>query len=264
MIEWTINPKNTNKYAATVIFMEHMEELKPGYYFSDLSMSSEPFDKIFSGVGKVWEALDKKNEFLESMQAKILGKVEDGVKIEGKIFIGEGSLIGSGSVIKGPAYIGRNCNVRYGALIRDGAVIGDNCVIGHGAEIKNSIVLNGAKIQSQSFVGDSIIGAAGRIASGVITGNRRFDQKIIDVNVNGKKISTNMDKFGCVIGDHSRLGVNVTTAPGTLVGPHSWIYPNIFLRGFVKENSLVKLKQNLEICEKEKIILKSLDKDGRK
>jgi len=238
-----------------------MEELKPSYYFENVDIF--PL-KNFLDVENVWDALKRKDGFLEKIENKILGKVENGVKIEGNVFIDEGSVIGHGSTIIGPVYIGKNCDIRYGALIRDGTIVCDNCVVGHGAEIKNSIIFNEAKIQSQSFVGDSIIGTAARIASGVITGNRRFDQKIIDVNINGEKISTGRDKFGCVVGNHSRLGANVTTAPGTLVGPHSWIYPNIFLKVFVKKDSLVKLKQNLEIVEKEKVILKSLDKEGKR
>ena len=44
------------------------------------------------------------------------------------------------------------------------------------------------KVASLDFVGDSILGKSTRIGSGCILANRRFDQKNIEIKIDGKKI----------------------------------------------------------------------------
>ena len=217
--------------------MEHMEELKPNYYFSDLG--SEPFDKIFSGVDTVWEALSKKNEFLESMQAKILGTVEDGVKIDGKVFIGEGSVVEAGVVIKGPVYIGKNCTIGPHAYIRAGTVIGNNVKIGR-PEIKNSIIFDGVDAHHHGYIGDSIVGARVNIATGVEFLNLRHDDKEVVVKIGDEKISPGLRKFGAIVGDGCKLGGKCVLNPGTFVGKNCWTWPNIVLKGFYPSNKIIK------------------------
>lgn len=176
--------------------------------------------------------------------------------------VGKGTLIDSSSNIENHVVIGKNCIIRPNVFIREGTVIGDNVVIDHGSEIKNSIISDDCKIGSLAFVGDSILGLGVRIGSAAMTANRRFDQKEISLAVKDNKIGTKFDKFGCIIGDYSRLGANCTTAPGTLIGKHVWIYPNVFIQGYVNSNKLVKLKQEIEIIDKEPVILSRFDKNN--
>jgi bifunctional UDP-N-acetylglucosamine pyrophosphorylase/glucosamine-1-phosphate N-acetyltransferase len=120
-----------------------------------------------------------------------------------------------------------------GAVIRPGSIIGNNCVVGHGCEIKNSIVQNSAKVQSLSFVGDSVIGKSARVGSGTIVANRKFDQSNVSIKIEGGAIDLETSFFGCVLGDNSRLGANCVTQPGTLIGPYCWVYPMTNVRGFI-------------------------------
>ena len=144
-----------------------------------------------------------------------------------------------------------------GAYIRPGTIIGNNCVVGFNSEVKNSIIQNGAKIASLAFVGDSILGKSARIGSGVITANRRFDQKNIKLKLDsGEKIDTNTAFFGCILGDYSRIGANSSVVPGTFIGPYSWIYPSTPVRGFVPKQKRVYIKNELIFDENEKTILK--------
>ena len=53
-----------------------------------------------------------------------------------------------------------------------------------------------------------------------------------------------MIKFGAIIGDNSQIGCNVILNPGSLIGKNCWIYPNISFRGYLKSDSILKLKQN--------------------
>lgn len=110
--------------------------------------------------------------------------------------------------------------------------------------MKHSIVQNKAKVQSFTFIGDSIIGKSTRIGSGTILANRRFDQANIEIKINEKKINTKRDFFGAIIGDNTRLGANSTTVPGTFIGPYTWILPTVQVRGFIpKEKRIFPLAE---------------------
>ena len=64
-----------------------------------------------------------------------------------------------------------------------------------------------------------------------------------------KKISTNLRKFGAIIGDRSQLGCNSVTNPGTLIGKNCFIGPLVNVSSFIKEGCFVKKRDNLIIEE---------------
>ncbi len=186
------------------------------------------------------------------------------VIVKGTVHIGEDCDIDPFVLIEGPAWIGNRVKIRSGALIRAGTILGDDVVIGHGAEIKNSHVAAGAKLQSHVFVGDSIIGAEVRVGSGTILANRRFDQAMVFLDLDGDKVPVGREKFGAVIGDRTRIGANATTAPGTLIGPDCIVYSAVSLAGSVPGRSIVKLRQQIEIVPRqgENFTLHSRDAEG--
>lgn len=223
-----------------------MKELKAKYYFQD--MQACPCAEAFKNIEYVWEALRKKNDIFKTNKKIRIGKnttIEDTAKIEGPVIIGDG------------------CIIRPNAYIRAGSIIGSNVVIGHSAEVKNVIVFNEAKIASHTFVGDAILGKGVRVGSGTIIGNRRFDQKTVKVRIKDKVIDTGVEKYGGIIGDYSRLGANCSTSPGMLIGSHTWIYAGVLVQGFIPKDSLVKLRQKIEIVPKEKIVLSRNDSEGK-
>ncbi|MBI4983477.1 hypothetical protein HZC32_02435 [Candidatus Woesearchaeota archaeon] len=235
-----------------------MKELD--FYFEDGEAC--PCREAFEAV-EPWEALKNKSTLLKFSQSTIEGEVHQSVIISGPVKIGTGTVISPYVVIEGPVMIGKDCTIRPFTLIRPGTIIGDGCVIGNGSEIKNAIVFNEAKIASQTFVGDSILGKGVRVGSGTILANRRFDQKEIHVTLKGKKISVGSDKFGAVIGDYVRLGANCVTMPGTIIGKHTWVVPGACLNGFYEKEKLIKMQANFEIVDKERQVLSHLDKEGK-
>lgn len=172
--------------------------LDKSYYFSNYD-KSELFNNIFSNTENVLDLFEKGHKYLEENivnqhiqinMAEVLGSIT----LIGDYSIGEGTKIYPSATIEGPVIIGKNCKIMPGAYVRPGCIIGDNCVIGFNSEVKNSIIQDGAKIASLAFVGDSVLGKSARIGSGVITANRRFDQKNITIRLeNGEKIDSNTD-----------------------------------------------------------------------
>lgn len=59
-----------------------------------------------------------------------------------------------------------------------------------------------------------------------------------------------MTKVGAFIGNGSKLGCNAVTAPGTVIGKNCAVYPLAFVRGVVPDNSIVKLRQELDIISR--------------
>ncbi len=236
-----------------------MEELKLNYYFDEIENFT--FKEVFKDFTYPWEVLGYIKEYLnkELVEKDIkINKAQVGefCSITGNYFIDEGTKIHANAVIQGPVLIGKNVEIQSGALIRPGSIIGDNAVVGHASEVKNSILQNKAKVASLAFVGDTILGKSTRIGSGVILANRRFDQKNIEVKIDGKKYDTGIDFFGSIIGDSSRLGANSTAVPGTFIGPYTWILPTVQVRGFIPREKRIYPLAQYRIEDNPKVELK--------
>ncbi len=209
------------------------------------------------------DPIDLLNKLPLFLKAKIKGQtiegtVEEGAVLHGDVYVGKGSTVHSGVVIEGPVYIGENVSVRPHANIRHGAYLADNCVIGHSADVKNALALPGAKIQDGTFAGDSILGHGARVGSGAIMANRKFNQTNIKISFDGVAVQdTGRDFFGGVLGDQSRLGANVITSPGTVIGPHTWVGSGAVLHGYYGPDQLITVKQELEVTPKDRTNLKA-------
>lgn len=173
------------------------------------------------------------------MPADRKGQVHPTAVIAERVAIGEGSTIDPFVVIENDVLIGKNVTIRSCALIRAGTVIGDDCVIGHSAEIKNAFLCNGSKVQGFSFVGDSIVGKGARIGTGCVVSNRRFDQKPIAWRGPDGLVQTAHEKLGALIGDFARLGAQVSTNPGVIIGAYSWVSSGNVVSGFIDDERFI-------------------------
>lgn len=237
-----------------------MSFLDRQYYFEDLS--AFPWPHLLPQLDALPAYWTAKKKVLAELRRQIRCPLPTGVVIEGEVEIGEGTVIDPFVYIEGPVSIGRNVTIRSGAWIRPGCLIGDEVVVGHGMELKNVHLARGVKMGTNTFVGDSILGEGARIGSGTIIGNRRFDQKEIVLKIEGQEYATGTDKLGVIMGDYTRLGSNVSTSPGTVVGRQSWVYANAVLSGFIPAQKLVKIRQTQEIVDKTDLLLSAVDMSG--
>lgn len=236
-------------------------DLPADYFFEEILCF--PFAEAIAELPSFEKYVVLKARLLNSMAGELHIEANKHAVIEGNVFIDRGTVIEPFVHIIGPVYIGKNVLIRSHALIRPGTIIGDNAVVGHASEVKNAHIAAETKIASLAFVGDSILGRGARVGSGTITGNRRFDQQEIAIKNGEHTLSIGKDKFGCILGDYVRLGSNVSTAPGTVIGKHTWIYSNASVSGFISKDSIVKLRQDLEIVPKKgDTSLTQRDRDG--
>lgn len=156
--------------------------------------------------------------------------INKNITMEGTVKIGKNTRIKNGAYIEGPVIIGENCIIGPNCYIRPNSVIGNDCRIGNAVEIKNTLIGDTTNIEHLSYVGDSIIGNNCNLGGGTIVANLRHDNKTIRANVKDEVIDTRRKKFGVVMGDYTKTGVNCSVYPGMMLGPFSWTSPGSIIK----------------------------------
>ncbi|MEE8401489.1 MAG: bifunctional sugar-1-phosphate nucleotidylyltransferase/acetyltransferase [Candidatus Hydrothermarchaeaceae archaeon] len=197
-------------------------------------------------IGNPWNYLDANCEVLGKLNTDIKGTLEDSVVIKGELALGEGSVIKSGSYIEGGTSIGKNTTVGPNSYLRKSVTIGDDCHIGNGVEIKNSVILSGTNIPHLSYVGDSIIGMNCNLGAGTLVGNLRLDEKTVKMRIKGTLIDSGRRKLGCVIGNNTKIGLNVMINSGRKIGNDCKIGPGVVVNTDIPDGSLVVSRQDLQ------------------
>ena len=158
------------------------------------------------------------------------------------IAIGKGTKLEPSAIIKGPCVIGENCDVRQGAYLRGNVLTGNHCTLGHATEIKNSILMNHTEAGHFNYIGDSVLGSYVNMGAGSKLANLQFrtsEEKLngfihnIRLPAEEGEVDTGTPKLGSVLGDHVELGCNAVLSPGSVLGAHVWVYPNLTVpKGF--------------------------------
>jgi len=186
-------------------------------------------------IGRPWDLLDANEIMIKDMDNTINknAKIEEFAVIKEPVHIGKGSLIRSGSYIEGPCYIGDNCVIGPNCFIRPFSSINDGCRVGNAVEIKNSIIMQGTNIGHLSYVGDSIIGENCNLGAGTKIANLRVDDDEVRVEIKQKLIKSGKRKFGCLMGDHVKTGINVSIMPGRAIYPHAYVEAGSIVRNTI-------------------------------
>lgn len=101
--------------------------------------------------------LESNRLILDELKNEILGVVENEASIQGRVYIGEGSVVKQGAIIRGPASIGENSVVEASVYIGPYTSIGNNTIIKKG-EIENSVIMDNCIIEIDEKITDSLIG----------------------------------------------------------------------------------------------------------
>ncbi len=206
-----------------------------------------------------WHILSIKNYFLNNIEGNISSNAEisSNVTINGNVIIEDGVKIFENAVINGPCYIGKNSIIGTNALVRE-SIVSEGCVIGFGSEIARSYIGKRTMIH-MSYVGDSIIMDNCNLGAGTIIGNWRFDKQPVKVDVDGEKFSTGMEKFGCIMGENCKTGINASIMPGKKLGPNSIVGPGVCLQDNLESNKIILIDKKSYVIKENEII--SLEKN---
>lgn len=167
-----------------------------------------------------WDILVINEQIVAAIsEDNIKGIVRERVSVDGKLHLGEKSVILPGVFIEGNVIIGENCKIGPNCYIRGNTYIGDNCHVGQAVEIKNSLLMNNVSAGHLSYIGDSIICSFSNLGAGTISSNLRHDGKNHRSMAGDTLIDTGRRKLGVIIGEHVHTGINTSFYPARKVWP---------------------------------------------
>jgi len=184
-------------------------------------------------IGRPWDILAANEILLQDVEPCILGEVEPGATLNGKVSIGRGTVVRSGAYIVGPVLIGEDCDIGPNCYIRPATCLGDKVRVGNAVEVKNSAIMSGSKIGHLSYVGDSVIGEKCNFGAGTICSNLRHDKGNIKSYIKGERSDSGRRKLGVIMGDDVMTGINTTIYPGTVIESGFRGQPAVIHRGLV-------------------------------
>ena len=191
IIKITEKPKNpptnlavTGIYFLTPYIFEIIKKLKPSWR-NELEIADalqllveEKREIIYGMITDFWKDTGTPNDIieankiiLENMPESFKGKKENNVIIEGKIIVGEGTLIKNNVKISGPVIIGKNCIIEGNSIIGENTSIGDNSNLKN-CKISNSIIMSNCTIKGELDIKNSIIASKSKIVKEVRNGEK--------------------------------------------------------------------------------------------
>ena len=184
-----------------------------------------------------WQALKGIKDFILELGPTL---TDQGYKeIAEHVWVHESAKVFDSAYLGAPCIIGPRTEVRHCAFIRGSALVGANCVVGNSVELKNVILFDNVQTPHYNYVGDSILGYRAHMGAGSITSNVKSDKTLVVIH-GEKNIETGIKKIGAMLGDYVEVGCNSVLNPGTIIGPHSNVYPVSCVRGVIPPNSIYK------------------------
>lgn len=184
-----------------------------------------------------WQALKGIKDLILALGP---GLEEDYEEIAPTVWVHRTAKVAPTAFLGGPCIIGAGTEVRHCAFIRGSALVGENCVVGNSVELKNVILFDNVQVPHYNYVGDSILGYKAHMGAGAITSNVKSDKALVVVKNEEERLETGLKKFGAMVGDFVEVGCNSVLNPGTVIGPHTNIYPTSCVRGVVPGNHIWK------------------------
>lgn len=134
----------------------------------------------------------------------------------GPIFVSHDVQVGPCAVIEGPAYIGPGTRINAHAWLHGGNAIGPVCRVG--GEMHGCVVLGYTNKHHLGFLGHAYIGSWVNIGAGTCNSDLKNTYGSVRVPHQGTKVDTRQPFFGCVIGDHAKLGIGTLIPTGAVIG----------------------------------------------
>ena len=119
------------------------------------------------------------------------------------------------------------------AKVFPSAYIGGPCIIDHEAEIRHCAFIRGSAIVGKK-------GSHAHMGAGSITSNVKSDKTLVVIREGTEQVPTGRKKVGAILGNYVEVGCNSVLNPGTVIGPHSNVYPTSSVRGTIPPHHIYK------------------------
>jgi bifunctional UDP-N-acetylglucosamine pyrophosphorylase/glucosamine-1-phosphate N-acetyltransferase len=165
-------------------------------------------------VGRPWELLEANEWKLEELDRQTSGDVAETADLRGAVVVEAGATVEPGVVVEGPVLIRSRAEVGPNAYLRGPTLVGENVHVGQSVELKNTVVRANTNVPHLSYVGDSVLGQNANLGAGTTVANLRHDDEPVRLTVKGERVSTGRRKFGVVVGDEAKTGIDTTLNAG--------------------------------------------------
>lgn len=190
-----------------------------------------------------WQALDGIKELILTLGAGLSPEEYD--QPQPNVWVHKTATVAPTAHLGAPCIIGPETEVRHCAFIRGSALVGEHCVVGNSVELKNVILFDNVQTPHYNYVGDSILGYKSHMGAGSITSNVKSDKTLVVIRAGEERIPTGRKKVGAMLGDYVEVGCNSVLNPGTVIGPHSHIYPISSVRGTIPPHHIYKNEREI-------------------
>ena len=147
---------------------------------------------------------------------------------QGPIVLEEGVKIGPHCYLSGPVHIGARSRLIEHAAVKDGVALGHTTKIG--GELEASTVEPYTNKQHHGFLGHSYLGSWVNLGAGTCNSDLKNTYGQVSMEYDGRKVATEMQFIGCIIGDYAKTAVNTSIFTGKTIGACTMVY------GFVTTN----------------------------
>lgn len=198
---------------------------------------------LLESVTYPWEALKDISDFIKKIGPTLDPNIYE--QRDEFVWVAKSAKIFDSAYLGGPLIIDEDAEIRQCAFIRGSAIVGKGTVVGNSTELKNVILFNSVQVPHYNYVGDSILGYKSHMGAGSITSNVKSDKTLVVVKDGKEEIETGLKKFGAMLGDYVEVGCNSVLNPGTVICPHSNVYPLSPVRGVIPANHIFKNQQEI-------------------
>lgn len=185
----------------------------------------------FIDVWYPWDILTSNAHLLKELsKSEIRWTVEDWVNIKWNIILEEWAVLKSGTYIEWNVFIGKNSIIWPNTYLRWSTVIWENCKIWNAVELKNTCIWDNSNVAHLSYIWDSIIWNNVNIGGWFITANLRHDNWSIKIPVKWELVDSWLHKFGIIIWDNCKLGINSSSMPGRVLENNTFTNPGTIIK----------------------------------
>jgi len=188
------------------------------------NVATVTFDRWLD-VGRPWELLAANEWKLGELDRALEGTVAGSADLRGAVVVEEGATVEPGVVVEGPALVRAGASVGPNAYVRGRTVLGEDVHVGQSVEVKNSVVMAETNLPHLTYLGDSLLGRGVNLGAGTVVANLRHDDDPVRLTVKGERVSTGRRKFGVVVGDGAKTGIDTSLNAGVTLSPGATTAP---------------------------------------
>lgn len=152
---------------------------------------------------------------------------------DGPVYIGAHAQVMEGVVLHGPFALCEHAVLKVGAKAYGGSTLGPHCKCG--GETRNVVLQAYSNKAHDGYLGNAVLGEWCNIGAGTSASNLKNNYteiKLWDYDTNRFR-KTGLQFCGIIMGDHSKLGINMMINTGTVIGVGANLFGSDFPRNFI-------------------------------